>query len=91
METKVEDLGSNEYKFLVESGYNYSIEIVAKDLAGNESEIYKVEHFTVSTNILILWYANTPLFWGSIGGTVLLAGLMILLIFLKKRKKNEEK
>lgn len=91
VETKVEDLGSNEYKFLVESGYNYSIEIVAKDLAGNESEIYKVEHFTVSTNILILWYANTPLFWGSIGGTVLLAGLMILLIFLKKRKKNEEK
>lgn len=31
VETKVEDLGSNEYKFLVESGYNYSIEIVAKD------------------------------------------------------------
>lgn len=89
VETEVEDLGNNEYKFLVESGYNYSIEIVAKDLAGNESELYKVEHLTVSTNIFILWYANTPLFWGSIGGTVLLAGIIILLIFLKKRKKNE--
>ena len=89
VETEVEDLGNNEYKFLVESGYNYSVEIVAKDLAGNESELYKVEHFTVSTNIFILWYANTPLFWGSIGGTVLLAGIIILLIFLKKRKKNE--
>ena len=91
VETNVEDLGNNGYRFLVESGYNYSFEIAAKDLAGNESEIYKVEHFTVSTNIFILWYANTPLFWGSIGGTVLLAGLIILLIFLKKRKKNEEK
>jgi len=89
VETEVEDLGNNEYKFLVESGYNYSVEIVAKDLAGNESELYKVEHLTVSTNIFILWYANTPLFWGSIGGTVLLAGIIILLIFLKKRKKNE--
>lgn len=88
VETEVEDLGNNEYKFLVESGYNYSIEIVAKDLAGNESELYKVEHFTVSTNIFILWYANTPLFWGSIGGTVLLAGAITLIIFLKKRKKN---
>ena len=89
VETEVEDLGNNEYKFLVESGYNYSVEIVAKDLAGNESELYKVEHLTVSTNIFILWYANTPLFWGSIGGTILLAGIIVLLIFLKKRKKNE--
>lgn len=89
VETEVEDLGNNEYKFLVESGYNYTVEIVAKDLAGNESELYKVEHLTVSTNIFILWYANTPLFWGSIGGTVLLAGIITLLIFLKKRKKNE--
>ncbi len=89
VETEIEDLGNNEYKFLVESGYNYSVEIVAKDLAGNESELYKVEHLTVSTNIFILWYANTPLFWGSIGGTVLLAGIITLLILLKKRKKNE--
>ncbi len=91
VETNVEDLGNNGYRFLVESGYNYSIEISAKDLAGNESELYKVEHLTVSTNIFILWYANTPLFWGSIGGVVVLAGCIFLLIFLKKRKKNEEK
>ena len=91
VETEVEDLGNNKYRFLVDSGYNYTIEITAKDLAGNESELYKVEHFTVSTNILVLWYANTPLFWGSIGGTLLLAGAVILLVFLKKRKKNEDK
>ncbi len=91
VETNIEDLGNNGYRFLVESGFNYSFEITAKDLAGNESELYRVEHVTVSTNIFILWYANTPLFWGSIGGTVLLAGCIFLLIFLKKRKKNEEK
>lgn len=88
VETEVEDLGNNEYKFLVKSGYNYSVEIVAKDLAGNTSELCKVEHFTISTNIFILWYANTLLFWGSIGGTVLLAGAITSVIFFKKRKMN---
>ena len=86
VDTSVESLGYNEYKFLVGSGYNYSVQISAKDLAGNESEIYKVEHLTISTNIFILWYANTPLFWGSIGGTIVVAGGAAFLILLKKGK-----
>lgn len=90
VETTVEELGNNEYQFLVKDGLNYTIEIVAKDLAGNESEFYKVERFTVSTNIFVLWYANTPLFWGSIGGAVLLAGAVVLLVVLKKKKKEED-
>ena len=89
-EVGYDDLGNNEYTFVVENGLNRSIQITAKDLAGNESELYQVDRLTVSTNILVLWYANTPLFWGTIGGLVLLAGVVILLIFLKKRKKDEE-
>ncbi len=89
IETTVEELGNNEYKFVVNDGLNYSFEITAKDLAGNESEILKVERFTVSTNILVLWYANTPLFWGSIAGTIILAGAIIFFIFYKKKKKEQ--
>lgn len=88
VETTVEELGNNEYKFVVNDGLNYSFEITAKDLAGNESEILKVERFTVSTNILVLWYANTPLFWGSIAGTIILAGAIIFFIFYKKKEQN---
>ena len=91
VETKVEELGNNEYKFLVDSGLNYSIEISAKDLAGNESELYKVKNLTVSTNFLVLWYANTSLFWGSIGIVILLTGSILLLVFFKKKKKNQDR
>ncbi|MBQ8828281.1 MAG: hypothetical protein IJZ90_04000 [Clostridia bacterium] len=82
-------LGNNQYSFVVGDGLNQSIEIVTCDLAGNESEIYKVDEFTVSTNIFVLWYANTPLFWGTIAAVVLAAGGIVLLVILKKRKKEE--
>jgi len=87
--TEVVELGNNQYKFLVKSGMNYSVEISAKDLANNESEVYKVEKLTISTNPIILWYANTTLFWGTIGAAVLLGGLLIFVIILKKKKKEE--
>lgn len=80
------DLGNNEYKFHVEQGINYDFEITAKDKAGNPSESCKVENLTVSTNFLVLWYANTPLFWGSIAAAVLLAGSIVVVVVLKKKK-----
>ena len=44
---------------------------------------------TVSTNALVRWYRNTPVFWGTIGGAGVL-GSGFGFLFAKKRKKDEE-
>ncbi len=79
-----------------------TVQIIVTDLAGNvtdtSSEAFDTQglytfnpNVTVSTNIFVLWYANTPLFWGSIGGGVGVIGVAAvgipkLRVRLRKRK-----
>lgn len=79
---------------------------VVKDKAGNvintsaensdENTVYDLGAFsflnnvTVDTNPFVLWFANKPLFWGSIGALAAILIGVFLIIFFKKRKKNDD-
>nr|WP_297873177.1 hypothetical protein [uncultured Blautia sp.] len=74
-----------------------SIEITAEDAAGNmpgqsekalegEPVVLRV---LVTPNIVIQYYMNKPLFYGSIAAIVIMAGLIIFLVAKKKKGKNK--
>ena len=85
---------------LKEANAAQSVRLLVTDLAGNvtdtSSEGYKPAFsfnspVTISTNFFVRWYADKILFWGSIGGFVLIvAGIAVGIILLKRRKKDEE-
>lgn len=57
----------------------------------NENSTYVFfNEVTVSRNFFVRWYANTALFWGSIGGVVVLAAAIWFLIAFKRKKKEEK-
>lgn len=94
-----DDINNYNGEFVLKEGSDQNIEIVVKDLADNETKTsdkkFKPEYVfndevTISTNFFVLWYDNTWLFWGSIGGFVAVVGVAIAILIVAKRKKEEE-
>ena len=80
--------------FTVPEGLENQVRIICDDCAVNadgKTNAYDqtFTKVTVSQSGWVIYYANKPLFYGSIAGVILLAGGIIFLIVYKKRKKNE--
>ncbi len=84
-----------------ESSSAQTVQLKVTDLAGNVTDtasddfstgdLYVFnDEVTVSTNFFVRWYANTGLFWGSIGGVIVLAGAVLFLVAYKRKKKEEK-
>lgn len=95
------DMNNYSGSFVInESNAEQKVRFVVEDLAGNVTDTdsdtftsaYAFERaVTVSTNIFVRWYANKLLFWGSIGGVVVLAGAISLLVIKKSKNKKTSK
>lgn len=101
----ITEFGDSVYNYsgqftINESSDAQTIQIKVTDLAGNvtdtASEDFSTkdlyvfnDRVTVSTNIFVRWYANKGLFWGSIGGVIVVAGALWFFLAGKKKKKEE--
>jgi hypothetical protein len=81
--------GENYTFTIPSSNSTQNVKIVAVDAAGNEY-VKSVNDFLVSTNPIVRWYNDTPLFMGSIGGVGAVGALAIYLVARNLRKDEEE-
>lgn len=103
---KVTEFGENAFNYsdqftISESENAQTVQIRVVDRAGNVTDtatddfdaggLYGFhDEITVSTNAFVRWYANKPLFWGSVvGGVAVLAGAAwAVSVILGRRKKK---
>lgn len=82
-----------QVKFQIPEGYQQKVVVICEDQAydtDGTSNIHRVvyENVTVSSDSLVIFYANKPLLYGTLGGILVL--LLFLFLFFKRKKKDEE-
>lgn len=94
-----DDITSYNGNIVIPEGSNQKFKLVVEDLAGNITDTSTEEFapvfgfnddITVSTNIFVLWYANKPLFWGSIGAVAAIIVIAAIVAVVKKRNKDND-
>ena len=87
----IEKILSNngEFTFDISGGSTsaHNVRVICRDAAGNET-IEEVEDFYVTTNLMIRYINNKPLFFGSIAGVLLVIAIIIFLIAWKRKKED---
>ncbi len=92
------DGAAYEDSFTVPAGVRQKVRMVLTDKAGNVLDTDRDDfapsypfhrELTVSTNFFVRWYANAAVFWGSIAAIVLVTAGLIVLLFAKRRKKEQ--
>ncbi|MBQ8107440.1 MAG: hypothetical protein IJ129_01690, partial [Ruminococcus sp.] len=64
----------------------HALKVICQDEAGNQT-VVNVNDFYVTTNLLVRYVNNRPLFIGSIIGLILLAALIVFLVLRRKKSK----
>ena len=94
-----EDDGELEESFgtvsvdLPEDSREQHVKVIATDLAGNTVGASEEEEIsvTISTNFLVRFVSNRPLFYGTIAAAaVILLGIILLIVKKKKQKQTEQ-
>ncbi len=90
IDPEIKVLDNNSYQFLLRAGTKYSMEITAMDIAGNTSELYKIDDLAISDNPLVLFFADGSNIILTVCIGVALIGGIIFLVLYKRKKKIEE-
>lgn len=91
---KALEKADGKIEFVISKGLYQNIQIICNDCAvdeENKTNTYN-ETFTnvsVSSSGFMIFWANKPLRWGTIAGIALIAGTVVTIIVVKKRKNEE--
>lgn len=70
-----------------ETGSVQTVYVIARDAAGNETKTDAIS-FLISSSAFIRWLYNRPLFFSSIAAVAALAGSIVTVVFVRRKKRS---